>query len=156
MWMVVFPSNTSNFFVTQSKLIFRLNFITFPQSIIFQLCFQNIIFLYRITQNKTAAPLSHQSAYSLVQLLACFNALPTHISSNPNSILSSALVLHALISYQPEDIIIKSSTAIILGEVLKKWFQILIECLNRSLLIDNGLSGMFYVVLCQLGLDVLR
>ncbi|XP_022816779.1 uncharacterized protein LOC111349775 [Spodoptera litura] len=108
-----------------------------------------------VSVNKTTPPLSHQSAYSAVQLLACLNALATHISTNPNTILSSALVLHALISYQPENLTINTNTASALLEVLKKWLSLLMGTLNHSMLVgDNGVSGMFYVVICQIGLDV--
>lgn len=108
-----------------------------------------------MSANKTTPPLSHQSAYSAVQLLACLNALATHISTSPNTILSSALVLHALISYQPENLTINTNTASALLEVLKKWFSLLMGTLNHSMLVgDNGVSGMFYVVICQIGLDV--
>ncbi|KAF9422322.1 hypothetical protein HW555_001912 [Spodoptera exigua] len=108
-----------------------------------------------VSTNKTTPPLSHQSAYSAVQLLACLNGLATHISTNPNTILSSALVLHALISYQPDNLTINTNTASALLEVLKKWFSLLMGTLNHSMLVgDNGVSGMFYVVICQIGLDV--
>ncbi|KAH9635869.1 hypothetical protein HF086_002429 [Spodoptera exigua] len=108
-----------------------------------------------VSANKTTPPLSHQSAYSAVQLLACLNGLATHISTNPNTILSSALVLHALISYQPDNLTINTNTASALLEVLKKWFSLLMGTLNHSMLVgDNGVSGMFYVVICQIGLDV--
>nr|XP_049700768.1 uncharacterized protein LOC110371196 [Helicoverpa armigera] len=108
-----------------------------------------------VSANITTPALSHQSAYSAVQLLACLNALAPHISTNPNTILSSALVLHALISYQPENLTISINTANSLLEVLKKWFSLLMGTLNHAMLVgDDGVSGMFYVVLCQIGLDV--
>ncbi|XP_075981651.1 uncharacterized protein LOC142980201 [Anticarsia gemmatalis] len=108
-----------------------------------------------VSAHKTTSALSHQSAYSAVQLLACLNALSTHISTNPNTILSSALVLHSLISYQPENLTITLSTATALLEVLKKWFALLMGALNHSILVGNGgVSGMFYVVICQIGMDV--
>uniref|UniRef100_A0A2A4JPK3 DUF4042 domain-containing protein n=1 Tax=Heliothis virescens TaxID=7102 RepID=A0A2A4JPK3_HELVI len=108
-----------------------------------------------VSANKTTPPLSHQSAYSAVQLLACLNALALNISTNPNTILSSALVLHALISYQPENLTINTNTANALLEVLKKWFSLLMGTLNHAMLVgDNEVSGMFYVVTCQIGLDV--
>ncbi|PZC83057.1 hypothetical protein B5X24_HaOG208530 [Helicoverpa armigera] len=108
-----------------------------------------------VSANKTTPALSHQSAYSAVQLLACLNALAPHISTNPNTILSSALVLHALISYQPENLTISINTANSLLEVLKKWFSLLMGTLNHAMLVgDDGVSGMFYVVICQIGLDV--
>ncbi|KAF9794324.1 hypothetical protein SFRURICE_019047 [Spodoptera frugiperda] len=70
-------------------------------------------------------------------------------------LLNGALVLHALISYQPENLIINTNTVSALLEVLKKWFSLLMGTLNHSMLVgDNGVSGMFYVVICQIGLDV--
>ncbi|KAJ8717428.1 hypothetical protein PYW08_005827 [Mythimna loreyi] len=70
-------------------------------------------------------------------------------------LLNGALVLHALISYQPENLTINTNTAAALLEVLKKWFSLLMGTLNHSMLVgDNGVSGMFYVVICQIGLDV--
>ncbi|XP_026744092.1 uncharacterized protein LOC113505529 [Trichoplusia ni] len=111
--------------------------------------------LNSVAMNKTTPPLSHQSAYSTVQLLACLSALSTRISTNPNTILSSALVIHSLISYQPDNLTINTNTANALLEVLKKWFGLLMGTLNHYMLVgDNTDSGMFYAVICQLGLDV--
>ncbi|CAB3242416.1 unnamed protein product [Arctia plantaginis] len=108
-----------------------------------------------VSAHKTTAPLSHQSAYSAVQLLACLNALSANISNNPNTILASALVLHALISYQPDNLTINNNTANGILEVLKKWFSLLMGALNHNMLVgDGGISGMFYVLVCQIGMDV--
>ncbi|KAJ0173966.1 hypothetical protein K1T71_010112 [Dendrolimus kikuchii] len=107
-----------------------------------------------ISRTETTSALSHQSAYSAVQLLACLNNLPHHINTNPMTVLSSALVLHALISYQPTDLIVQSSLVNSLFEVLKKWFSLLMATLNQTVLKgDEGKPGMFFAVLCQLGID---
>ncbi|XP_059059627.1 uncharacterized protein LOC131852898 [Achroia grisella] len=109
-----------------------------------------------IKAHETTSPLSHQSAYSTEQLLACFNSLASQVNNNSNAILSSVLVLHSLISYQPEHLEIRSGIATSLVEVLGKWLSLLIGELNHSALVGSNDSGMFYVVTCQLGLDILR
>ncbi|KAL0869614.1 hypothetical protein ABMA27_005868 [Loxostege sticticalis] len=105
---------------------------------------------------ETTPPLSHQSAYSAEQLLACLKSLAPRINTNPKSVISSALVLHALVSYQPSNLALRGSTAASLAEVLKNWFGLLLGALNHAMLVgDAGVSGMAYVVLCQLGIDAM-
>ncbi|XP_052743669.1 uncharacterized protein LOC112052872 [Bicyclus anynana] len=110
-----------------------------------------------VKTNGTTPPLSYQSAYSTEQLLACFTTLADRIRGKPNSILSSALVLHALISYQPAELDLKGSVARGLAEVLEKWFDLLIGGLNHIVLVGDGRDmGMLLVITCKLGIDVLR
>ncbi|KAJ2948374.1 hypothetical protein O0L34_g7611 [Tuta absoluta] len=109
-----------------------------------------------VSTYKTTSPLSHQSAYSAIQLLACLNALAPRITSNPNTILSSSLVLHALLSYQPDNAVVKADTGTALVEIVNQWFTLLMGALNHSTLVgDETKSGMFLVVTCHLGIDVL-
>ncbi|XP_072942425.1 uncharacterized protein [Epargyreus clarus] len=110
-----------------------------------------------ISLHGTTSPLSLQSAYSTEQLLACLNALVPRINTNPNTVLRSALVLSALVSYQPPNLAIRSSTAKCLIEVLKQWFELLLAALNHVVLVgDSEHFGMFLVVMCQIGMDSLR
>ncbi|CAG5030023.1 unnamed protein product [Parnassius apollo] len=110
-----------------------------------------------ISLHESASPLSHQSAYSVEQLLACLNALTQCFNKNPNNILCSALVLDALISYQPPNLVIRACTANALAQVLKSWLELLVGALNHAVLVDdNGMSGMLLVVTSQIGMDVLR
>ncbi|KAL4703094.1 hypothetical protein ACJJTC_018131 [Scirpophaga incertulas] len=110
-----------------------------------------------ISANKSTSALSLQSAYSTEQLLASLNVLAPALKTNPTSIISSALVLHSLISYQPENLTLRGSTAVSLAEVLQVWFCMLKDILNHTSLIGNkDTSGMCYVVVCQLGINVLR
>ncbi|KAG7301685.1 hypothetical protein JYU34_014660 [Plutella xylostella] len=102
--------------------------------------------------------LSHQSAYSAEQLLACLLNLAPRIANRKESILSSALVLQALVAYQPSGLRIRGTTASALTEVLAQWFALLMGSLNHSALVGDAsdVSAMFYAVTCQLGMDVLR
>ncbi|XP_049877255.1 uncharacterized protein LOC126374609 [Pectinophora gossypiella] len=110
-----------------------------------------------VSANEAISPLSHQSAYSAIQLLACLKALASRINANPNTILSSGLVLHSLLSYQPDNLDIKGDIANALVEIISQWFALLLGALNHSTLVgDNTKSGMFLVVTCHLGIDVLR
>ncbi|XP_053614826.1 uncharacterized protein LOC128677769 isoform X2 [Plodia interpunctella] len=109
-----------------------------------------------INAHKTTPALSSQSAYSAEQLLACLDSLASRINSNPNGILSSALVLHALVSYQPDNLALRASTASCLVEVLDKWIPLMMEALNHAMLVGSEGFGMFFVVTCQLGMDVFR
>ncbi|KAM3956715.1 uncharacterized protein ACR2FA_009369 [Aphomia sociella] len=109
-----------------------------------------------INTHETTSPLSHQSAYSTDQLLACLNGLTSQINNNANGILSSALVLRSLVSYQPENLVIRGYTASSLVGVLEKWLPLLMGALNHSVLMGSDDTGMIFVVICQLGLDILR
>ncbi|XP_026763511.1 uncharacterized protein LOC113521998 [Galleria mellonella] len=109
-----------------------------------------------INVHGTTSPLSHQSAYSTEQLLACFNGLASQISNNSKAVLSSVLVLRALVSYQPDTLAIRGHIASSLVEVLEKWLTLLLGELNHSVLLGSDDTGMFFVVACQLGLDILR
>ncbi|CAK1584802.1 unnamed protein product [Parnassius mnemosyne] len=110
-----------------------------------------------ISLHESASPLSHQSAYSVEQLLACLNALTQCFNKNPNSILCSALVIHALISYQPPNLVIRACTATALVQVLNPWLELLVGALNHTVLVDdNGMLGMLLVVTSQIGMNVLR
>ncbi|XP_060805399.1 uncharacterized protein LOC106137233 [Amyelois transitella] len=109
-----------------------------------------------IIAHKTTPALSHQSAYCAEQLLASLNGLAARINTNPNCILSSALVLHALVSHQPDNLAIRSGMASSLVEVLDKWLALLMEALNHAMLVGSEGFGMIYVVTCQLGMDVFR
>ncbi|CAG4947874.1 unnamed protein product [Colias eurytheme] len=110
-----------------------------------------------IAKYKTTSPLSHQSAYNTEQLLASFNILSTrvNISANSKSILSSALVLQELISYQPEDLLIQSSIAKELVDIIKKWLELLISALNHQVLLGDGDIGVFLIVTCQIAINAL-
>ncbi|CAG9795537.1 unnamed protein product [Diatraea saccharalis] len=91
------------------------------------------------------------------QLLACLNALASILNTNPTGVLSSGLVLHALVSYQPDNLALRGTTAVSLVEVMQKWFSLIMGALNHSVLMgDIEISGMSYVVVCQLGIDILR
>ncbi|RVE46224.1 hypothetical protein evm_009114 [Chilo suppressalis] len=109
-----------------------------------------------ISTFETISPLSYQSAYCIEQLLASLNVLASCLKTNPNGVLSSALVLHALVSYQPENLELKGRTAVALVEVIQNWFTLIMGVLNHSVLMgDKDISGMSYIVVCQLGADVL-
>ncbi|CAG9133975.1 unnamed protein product [Plutella xylostella] len=112
----------------------------------------------RVSSHETAPALSHQSAYSAEQLLACLLNLAPRIANRKESILSSALVLQALVAYQPSGLRIRGSTASALAEVLAQWFSLLMGSLNHSALVGDAsdVTAMFYAVTCQLGMDVLR
>ncbi|CAH0713136.1 unnamed protein product, partial [Brenthis ino] len=113
--------------------------------------------LFRIKEHGTTSALSHQSAYNTEQLLACLISLSSHINNKSNTILCSAFVLHALISYQPPSLDINGKIATLLGEVLDKWFELLIGGLNRIILVgENGDIGSMLLVTCQLGMDTIR
>ncbi|XP_050682720.1 uncharacterized protein LOC126978027 [Leptidea sinapis] len=112
-----------------------------------------------ISAHKTTSPLSYQSAYSTDQLLACFSALSTRINmaSNPKCILSSALVLHELISYQPDDLVMPASMAKEIGVIVKTWFEMLVLGLNHTSLVGNDEDiALILIVTCNLGIDTLR
>ncbi|CAK1553051.1 unnamed protein product [Leptosia nina] len=111
-----------------------------------------------ISTNKTTSPLSHQSAYSTEQLLASFTNIATRINtiSNSKSILSSALVLQELISYQPEGLIVTSCVAQSLVDVIKKWLELLMMGLNhKGLTAEGDEIGMLLIVTCQIIMDSL-
>ncbi|XP_022124904.2 uncharacterized protein LOC110999921 [Pieris rapae] len=111
-----------------------------------------------IRANKTPSPLAHQSAYSTDQLLASFSTLATRINAiaDTKSILSSALVLQELISYQPDDLTIPSSIAKYLVNVVNKWLELLLAGLNHIALAGKADElGMHFVVTCQIGMDCL-
>ncbi|CAH4029079.1 unnamed protein product [Pieris brassicae] len=111
-----------------------------------------------IRANKTTSPLTHQSAYSTDQLLATFSTLATRINviADGKSILSCALVLQELISYQPDDLTIPSSIAKYLVDVVKKWLELLLAGLNHIALDGKADElGMLFVVTCQIGMDCL-
>ncbi|XP_026495448.2 uncharacterized protein LOC113400184 [Vanessa tameamea] len=109
-----------------------------------------------IRSHKTTSTLSHQSAYNIEQLLACLFNLGSRICNKPNAILSSALVLNALISYQPNELDLKGSVAKVLVETLDKWFQLLMSGLNHIVLVGQSDLGMLLVITCQLGIDTMR
>lgn len=72
------------------------------------------------------------------------------------SILLSALVLQELISYQPEGLIIPSSIAKSLVDVVKKWLEMLLAGLNHTALIGKREEiGMLLVVTCQIAINSL-
>ncbi|XP_045537572.1 uncharacterized protein LOC106715738 [Papilio machaon] len=123
-----------------------------------EICLQFITDLFNgISLHKSASPLSHQSAYSVEQLLACLKAQVQYFSKNPSSILSSAKVLQALISYQPSDLKIRACVANSLVQILNPWLEMLVGALKHTLLVDgNGISGNLLVVTSQIGLDTLR
>ncbi|XP_013137006.1 PREDICTED: uncharacterized protein LOC106102142 [Papilio polytes] len=123
-----------------------------------EVCLQFIIDLLNgISFHESASPLSHQSAYSVEQLLACLKSQVQYFSKNPSSILSSAKVLQALISYQPSDLIIRACTANALVQILNPWLEMLIGALKHSVLVEGkGLSGTLLIVTSQIGLDILR
>ncbi|XP_069361633.1 uncharacterized protein [Maniola hyperantus] len=111
----------------------------------------------RVKSNKTTSPLSHQTPYSTEQFLACFTTLADRIRGKANSIILSALVLQALISYQPDDLDLKGCVANILVEVLEKWVELLIGGLNHIALVGvGGDMSMMLIVTCELGIDMLR
>jgi hypothetical protein len=119
--------------------------------------FINLLFCFRISNHDATSPLSHQSAYSIEQLLASLNVLASLVNTNPTATISSALVLQSLVSYQPHNLAIRVSIASSLVGVVQKWFGLLIGVLNHSMLVgDKNIYGMAYVVVCQLGQDVLR
>ncbi|KAI8419840.1 hypothetical protein MSG28_008473, partial [Choristoneura fumiferana] len=110
-----------------------------------------------VAEHEAIAALSHQSAFSVDQIIACLISLAPRINTNPRIILTSSLVLHALVSYQPEDLAVTSHTAAGLVKVLSVWFELLVGALNHSMLVeDREICGMFFAVTCQLGVDVLR
>ncbi|CAH2042634.1 unnamed protein product, partial [Iphiclides podalirius] len=110
-----------------------------------------------ISLHDTASPLSHQSAYSVEQLLACINALMQCVDKKPNGVLCVALVLHALISHQPPGLVIRATTANALLQVLRPWSELFLGALNHSIFVDDtGLSGMLLVVTSQIATDTLR
>ncbi|KPJ10459.1 hypothetical protein RR48_09593 [Papilio machaon] len=129
-----------------------------------EICLQFITDLFN-GLHKSASPLSHQSAYTVEQLLACLKAQVQYFSKNPSSILSSAKVLQALISYQPSDLKIRACVANSLVQILNPWLEMLVDyagkfvlgALKHTLLVDgNGISGSLLVVTSQIGLDTLR
>lgn len=84
-------------------------------------------------------------------------SLSSHINNRSNTILCSAFVLHALISYQSPSLDINGKIATLLGEVLEKWFELLMGGLNRIILVgENGDMGSMLLVTCQLGMDTIR
>ncbi|XP_045777878.1 uncharacterized protein LOC123875865 [Maniola jurtina] len=110
-----------------------------------------------VKSNKTTPPLSHQTPYCTEQLLACFTTLADRIRGKTNSIISSALVLQMLISYQPDELDLKGCVANLLVEVLEKWLEILIGGLNHIVLVGvGGEVGTMLIVTCELGIDMLR
>ncbi|XP_063540452.1 uncharacterized protein LOC134749446 [Cydia strobilella] len=109
-----------------------------------------------ISEFKASPALSPHSAFSVEQLLACLSSLVPRTNSSP-TVLASALVLQALVSYQPEDLDLRSQTGAKLVEVLGVWFGLLVGSLNHSMLTgDKEMCGMFFAVTCKLGLDVMR
>lgn len=114
--------------------------------------------IFRISITKSTSPLSHQSAYNTEQLLAAFNFLTTRVNINSNSknILSSALVLQELTSYQPENLLIQSDIARDLGVIIKTWLELLLGGLNHHALVgQQGDIGMFLVLICQIAFNSL-
>ncbi|XP_063626405.1 uncharacterized protein LOC134798002 [Cydia splendana] len=109
-----------------------------------------------ISEFKASPALSPHSAFSAEQLLACLAARAPRTNTGP-TVLASALVLQALVSYQPEDLDLRSQTGVKLVEVLGVWFGLLVGNLNHSMLTgDKEMCGMFFAVTCKLGLDVMR
>ncbi|XP_038211396.1 uncharacterized protein LOC119831898 [Zerene cesonia] len=110
-----------------------------------------------IAKHKTTSPLSHQSAYNTEQLLASFNILSTRVnmSANSKSVLCSALVIQELISYQPDDLVVQSSVAKDLVDIIKKWLELLTSALNHQALLGAGDVGEFLIVTCQIALNAL-
>ncbi|XP_068620537.1 uncharacterized protein [Battus philenor] len=106
---------------------------------------------------ESTSPLSHQSAYNTEQLLACLNALAQTLQKNPKDVLCCALVLHALISYQPPNLIVRACTVNALTRVLNPWMELLVGALNHTVLLERtGFSGMLLIVTSQIGRDMLR
>ncbi|CAH2089780.1 unnamed protein product [Euphydryas editha] len=112
--------------------------------------------LHGIKSHKTTSALSHQSAYNIEQLLACILTIGNRICNKPNTILNSALVLDALISYQPTGLDLKGSVGKVLVETLDKWLEMLMSGLNHVMLVGQSDIGMMLVVTCQLGVNTLR
>ncbi|VVC96669.1 unnamed protein product [Leptidea sinapis] len=79
------------------------------------------------------------------------------MASNPKCILSSALVLHELISYQPDDLVMPASMAKEIGVIVKTWFEMLVLGLNHTSLVGNDEDiALILIVTCNLGIDTLR
>ncbi|XP_061720621.1 uncharacterized protein LOC133527577 [Cydia pomonella] len=109
-----------------------------------------------IPEFKAIPAFSPSSAFSVEQLLACLSSLAPRTNTS-STVLASALVLQALVSYQPDDLDLRSQTGVKLVEVLGVWFGLLVGSLNHSMLTgDKEMSGMFFAVTCKLGLDVMR
>lgn len=116
-----------------------------------------VILINRIKFHETTSPLSYQSAYSAEQLLFSFMNLSSRICNKEGTVLCSALVLHALISYQPENLDLRGNVISSLVEILEKWFDLLFGVLNHTVLVgDSGSLGMLFVTSCQLGIDSLK
>ncbi|XP_047997276.1 uncharacterized protein LOC125234899 [Leguminivora glycinivorella] len=109
-----------------------------------------------VSEFKVSPALSPHSAFSVEQLLACLSSLAPRTNTGP-TVLASALVLQALVSYQPEDLDLRSQTGVKLVEVLGVWFGLLVASLNHSMLAgDTEMCGMIFAVTCKLGVDVMR
>ncbi|XP_041985001.1 uncharacterized protein LOC121737393 [Aricia agestis] len=100
--------------------------------------------------------LSHQSPYNVEQLLACMHGLGSRICANHNVILSSALVLHSLITYQPSSLDLRNPVVAKVFEVINQWLEMLVGSLKHKVLVEDDEFGMFLVILSQIGIDVLR
>lgn len=106
------------------------------------------VYFFRISKNKTTPALSHQSAYSAVQLLACLSSLAPQISTSPGTILSSALVLEALMAYQPgKDEIVsyvlrKAVVDFIKNTLLKKTYYTI---LKMQITVINNTSVVYLI-----------
>lgn len=66
-------------------------------------------------------------------------------------------MLDALIAYQPFGLDIRGRITQSLLEAIKHWFDLLLGGMNHIVLVSESEDmGLFFVLLCQIGIDVLR
>ncbi|GBP27261.1 hypothetical protein EVAR_77275_1 [Eumeta japonica] len=108
--------------------------------------------------NAISSPLSYDSAYGVEQFLACLSSLKESIVKGKRTVLAVALVFHSLVSHQPENLRMRADTARAVAKTVEEWSPILVDSLKHAALVgvDNNSADMFYIVICQIGVDLMR